>query len=124
MAQPTVVIVEDDVAIAQALAFIAEKEGYRVLVAMDGNTAGEMIRREQPVLVILDLDLPQKNGLEVCRDIRAEPQLGGTYILVLTALGQRWDEEAALAAGANEYLRKPFDPHLIRDKLQALRPAS
>jgi len=69
--------------------------------------------------VVLDLNLPGLDGLEVCRQVRADPTLAEIPILILTALGQRDHERAALASGATEYIRKPFSLRDLRDRIRA-----
>lgn len=119
MDQPTVLIVEDEARLAQALAFMLKQEGIRALVAADGMTGLALIRQERPALVLLDLNLPELDGLEVCRQVRADPALAELPILILTALGQQEHERAALASGATAYVRKPFRLRDLRDRIRA-----
>jgi len=119
MDPPTVLIVEDEARLSQALAFMLKQEGVRPLVAADGTTGLALIRQERPALVVLDLNLPGLDGLEVCRQVRADPTLAEIPILILTALGQRDHERAALASGATEYIRKPFSLRDLRDRIRA-----
>jgi len=124
MSTPLVLIAEDEPRLAQALAFMLQQEGWEALVASDGPAALRLVEETHPALLLLDLDLPEMDGLTVCRAIRANPTTAALPIFVLTALGQREHERAALAAGADAYLRKPFPLTLLRDKIRTqLNPA-
>lgn len=115
MSQPTVVIAEDEGRILKALCFIVEREGGRAVGVSDGNAALEAARNESPVLVILDVMMPGLSGWDVCRQLRAEPDTASLPIVILTALGQQQHEQQAMAAGATQYIRKPFDPRAMRE---------
>lgn len=104
-----VLIVDDEPSIVETTRFILESEGYHPLVASDGVAAMELVRQERPQVVLLDVMMPKLDGFEVCRMIREEPELKETFVLILTARGQRADEAIALEAGADAYMRKPFD---------------
>ncbi len=109
----SVLIVDDEhhirLLIEQALEELLD-EGVDLYTASDGDEALEAIEAQQPTLVFLDLQMPKRNGLEVCRAVRANPAIAGTHIVLLTAKGQAQDRDAGLEAGANRYLTKPFDP--------------
>ena len=117
----TLLVVDDEPSILETTRFILECEGYRVLTARDGEEALETLARERPPVVLLDVMIPKLNGFEVCAlqnpvfgvDIRQEPALEGTFVLILTARGQKADEAMALEAGADTYMRKPFDDEEI-----------
>ena len=99
MAQRTIVVVEDESAIASAIADRLTSEGFRVVVAADGLEGVEACRRERPDLVVLDLMLPGIDGLEVCRRVQAERP---TAVLMLTARDTETDMLVGLAIGGNE----------------------
>src|SRR4051812_43232097 len=103
----TVLVVDDDRHIADLVTLHLEREGYRVLAAGDGDRALELVEREAPALVILDVMLPGQSGIDVCRAIRRRE---GTQpiVLLLTARVQEADAVGGLDAGADEYVRKPF----------------
>lgn len=103
--QPSVLIVDDEPQIVDFLQMGFAYEGFRVLTAMDGATAIQIARAEQPDLVILDILLPGSDGLEVTRQIR---HLHDTAIIMLTAKGDIDDRVAGLDTGADDYLTKPF----------------
>ena len=87
-----------------------KKEGYQIDSAIDGLEALEKIKSFHPNLVFLDLHLPKMDGFEVCKKIKSDPELQQTYVILLTAKGQEDDRKKGMAAGANEYLTKPFSP--------------
>jgi two-component system, OmpR family, alkaline phosphatase synthesis response regulator PhoP len=90
-----------------------EDEGVELLTARDGEEALMVITVRRPDLVFLDVMLPTMNGYEVCRAVRAEPGLADVTVVLLTAKGQDADREEGLAAGADEFRTKPFDPDEI-----------
>ena len=116
----TILIADDEPYLIRSLSFVLKKEGYLVETAMDGLEALEKIRRLRPQLVFLDLQLPKMDGFEVCQQIKADPELRETYIIMLTAKGQDLDRQKGLAVGANEYLTKPFSPKELIKHLQSL----
>jgi two-component system, OmpR family, alkaline phosphatase synthesis response regulator PhoP len=110
---PTVLIVDDEqhirLLIEQTLEEL-EDEGIQLLTAADGEEALEVVEIHRPKLVFLDVMMPKKNGFEVCEAIKHERGLASTKVVLLTAKGQAIDREAGLAAGADRYVTKPFDP--------------
>jgi two-component system alkaline phosphatase synthesis response regulator PhoP len=110
---PTVLIVDDEqhirLLIEQALEEL-EDEGVEFLTAPDGEVALDVVANQKPQLVFLDVMMPKRNGFEVCRTIKQELALTGTYVVMLTAKGQAYDRQQGLEAGADEYVTKPFDP--------------
>ena len=117
MAQRTIVVVEDESAIASAIADRLTSEGFRVVVAADGLEGVEACRRERPDLVVLDLMLPGFDGLEVCRRIQRERHVP---VLMLTARDSETDLEIGLAVGADDYMTKPFSPRELVARVRAL----
>jgi two-component system phosphate regulon response regulator PhoB len=109
----TLLVVDDEPSILETTRFILECEGYHVLTARDGEEALATIQRERPPIVLLDVMIPKLNGFEVCRRIRQDPDLARTFVLILTARGQKADEAMAMEAGADTYMRKPFDDEEI-----------
>lgn len=88
-------------------------EGVDLYTAADGDEAVAAIAAQRPDLVFLDVMMPGRSGLEVCRALRADPATADAHVVLLTAKGQATDREAGLAAGANDYLTKPFDPDAL-----------
>jgi CheY-like chemotaxis protein len=109
VAEPLILLVDDEPNIRETVSFILEMEGFRVVTAQDGEEAITQVRRLQPPVVLLDAMLPRRDGFDVCRTIKTDPALAGTKVVMLTALGQKTDQERAIAAGADYYVTKPFD---------------
>lgn len=105
-----ILVADDDQDLNDLVTMKLEASGHEVLSAVDGETALSLATSERPDLIVLDWMLPRRNGLEVCRDVRSNPELAGTRILMLTARAQEVDVERAFAAGAEEYITKPFSP--------------
>ncbi len=103
-----VLIADDEPNIALSLKFLMEKAGHTVTVASDGEAALEAILADPPDLVLLDINMPRKNGYEVCEAVRADAASGGVCIIMLTAKGREVEREKGLAVGANDYIVKPF----------------
>src|SRR5205085_1738843 len=113
----TVLVVEDEAAIAEAVRARLQSEGYRVLVEGDGPTAIEITTREHPDLVVLDLMLPGMDGLEVCREIQ---RTSWVPVLMLTARTDEADKVAGFAVGADDYLTKPFSLRELALRVRAI----
>ena len=124
MAEPLILLVDDEPSIRETVSFILEMEGYRVVTAGNGDEALEQIRRLQPPVVLLDAMMPRRDGFDVCRTVKSDPTLAATKIVMLTALGQKTDQERAMAAGADFYVTKPFDEEDLLALLGRLTGAS
>ncbi|MDD5284654.1 MAG: response regulator transcription factor [Desulfuromonadaceae bacterium] len=123
--QGTVLIVEDDRNTAALVAAYLEREGFRTLVVHDGGEAIQAAGECNPVLVILDVMLPNMDGWEICRSLRKISELP---VLMLTAREEEVDRVAGLAMGADDYVVKPFSPRELVERVKAIlrrsRPAS
>lgn len=110
---PTVLIVDDEqhirLLIEQTLEEL-EDDGVDLLTATNGEEALDVVANQHPDLIFLDVMMPKKNGFEVCRAIKDDPATADTVVFLLTAKGQAFDREQGMAAGADQYLTKPFDP--------------
>jgi len=115
-----ILVVDDEPFILRSLSFVLRKEGFRVLEARDGEEAMEQIREHQPSIVFLDVMMPKKNGYEVCQEIKSDPDLQSTYVIMLTAKGQETDRDKGLSLGANEYMTKPFSPSKITERVREI----
>jgi DNA-binding response OmpR family regulator len=93
-----------------------EDEGVEFLTAENGEIAFNIIQKETPQLVFLDVMMPKMNGMEVCRKVKKELQLSNVYIVLLTAKGQELDRQKGREVGADVYMTKPFDPEAILSK--------
>ena len=87
-----------------------EDDGVELLFAENGEQALDIIKKEQPNLVFLDVMMPKMNGMEVCQKVKKELKLTDVYIILLTAKGQEVDRQKGLDMGADRYMTKPFDP--------------
>lgn len=103
-----ILIADDEQNIVISVEFLLKREGFQVAVAGDGREALEKIRAERPDLVILDVMMPHKTGFDVCQEVRGDPELKGTRILMLTAKGRDTEMAKGLALGADSYMTKPF----------------
>lgn len=93
-----------------------EDEGVEFLSAENGEIALDIIQKENPQLVFLDVMMPKMNGMEVCRRVKKELGMGNVFIVLLTAKGQETDRQKGLDVGADVYMTKPFDPEVLLGK--------
>ena len=112
-----VLIIEDDEGIADFLRLELEHEGYSVLYAADGRSALELFEHDTPDIILLDIMLPQLNGLEVLRRIRKKSCVP---IIMLTARGETFDKVSGLDSGADDYLAKPFEIEELLARMRAV----
>jgi CheY-like chemotaxis protein len=106
----TVVIADDESSMRLLVHATIESDDYAVLEASDGVEAWSLIQKNKPSLVLLDVQMPGRTGLEVLRAIKADPTLKATRVILLTSKAMETDVEAGLIAGADFYLTKPFSP--------------
>ena len=118
----TILIVDDEPPILDLVRFTLEDTEVRVVEASDGVEALALARRLRPDLILLDVHMPRLDGLEACRQIRRDPALARTPIVMLTAAGQEADRARGREAGADEYLTKPFSPLALLALVEALVP--
>lgn len=97
-----------------------EQQGVELLAADNGKHALEVIRKERPGLVFLDIMMPRMNGFDVCRAAKDDPETKGIRIILLTAKGQEFDRQKGSDAGADLYMTKPFDPDEVLEKAREL----
>jgi len=103
-----IVLIEDDSDLYSLVQYNLEKEGFSVVGSQTGKGALELCRRERPELIILDIMLPDSDGLEICKGIRAHPELAHIPLIFLTARASETDRIVGLELGANDYIVKPF----------------
>lgn len=120
LADKKILVVDDEPFILKSLTFVLRKEGFHVESATNGLEALEIIRKEKPSLVFLDIMMPKMNGLEVCQWIRQDPQLRDIHVIILTAKGQEADREKGLQIGADEYMTKPFSPSMVVKRIREI----
>ncbi len=117
MANETILIADDESHIRELVQMYLERDGYTVITASDGLEALNQVQFENPDLLVLDLNMPEMDGWEVCRRIRAESNLP---ILMLTARDDAFDRVAGLEMGADDYLTKPFEPREVVARVRAI----
>jgi DNA-binding response OmpR family regulator len=117
---PKILIVDDEPNIVIPLQFLMEQNGYHTLVAQSGEEALEMISKEKPDLVLLDIMLPGVDGFEVCEIIRLNPEWRHTRVIFLTAKGRDVDIAKGMVLGADEYITKPFSNQQIIEAVKKL----
>jgi two-component system alkaline phosphatase synthesis response regulator PhoP len=115
-----ILIADDEPNIVISLEFLLKREGYEVVVAHDGVQALAQVRAERPDLAILDVMMPNRNGFEVCQDLRQDPEFKSLRIMMLTAKGRDTEVSKGLALGADVYMTKPFATRDLLAKVKAL----
>ena len=113
------ILIADDsaTAVAQMRKTLAPL-GHTILVAVDGEDAVRQIQNERPDLIIVDIIMPKVNGFQLCRAIRSDPELQGLPIIVITSMDRESDRYWGMKQGADEYLPKPVDPVVLKDKVR------
>jgi two-component system alkaline phosphatase synthesis response regulator PhoP len=115
-----ILIADDEPDILEILKYNLSNEGYEVSTAKDGDEALEKARRIQPDLIILDVMMPQKTGVEVCQLLRMQPAFRETLIIFLTAVNDEGTQIRGLETGADDYVSKPVSPKLLLSRVSAL----
>ncbi len=116
----TIAIVEDEANIVELVKYNLDREGYRTISANNGRKGLELIRQELPDLVILDLMLPEVDGLSVCKQLRSDSQTKSIPIIILTAKSEEADRVLGLEMGADDYVTKPFSPRELVARVRAV----
>ncbi|MFG1923644.1 response regulator transcription factor [Cryptosporangium sp. NPDC048952] len=116
----TILIADDDRDILDLVAFKLSAAGHELITATDGATALTEARRSVPDIVVLDVSMPGMSGLDVCRELRAEPMTSSVPVILLTARGQESDVEAGFDVGADDYILKPFSPRELQNRITAM----
>ncbi len=115
-----VLIVDDEADIAELLQYNLVKEGYEVKVASDGRKAIELARNFLPNLILMDIMMPNMDGVEAGRQLRDMPEMSHTFIIYLTARSEEYSEVAAFDVGADDYITKPIKPRALMSRINAL----
>lgn len=128
MAGERILVVDDNPINSRLTSLLLEKEGYEVATAPDGEVALRTLETFHPRLILMDVQLPGMDGLDLTRQIKANPAYSGVVIVALTAYAMKGDEEKALQAGCDGYVSKPINtralPRLIREYIDGRRPAA
>ncbi len=120
MAKKRILVVEDDKDINELIRYNLEREGFEVLSLFDGEQVFDMASSRKPDLVLLDLMLPQCDGLEVCRQLKEDSKTKKIPIIMITAKGTEADIVIGLSLGADDYLPKPFSPGVLLARIKAV----
>ena len=115
-----ILAVDDDVSIIELLVYNLEKAGYEVRTAGDGLEAIEVAKKFRPHLVLMDIMMPRMDGVEACRQLKAMPEMTGTFIVFLTARSEEYSEVAAFDVGADDYINKPIKPRALISRIQSI----
>ena len=115
-----ILLVDDEKDILEFLTYNLEKEGYNVVTADNGKKALEIAKRILPDLIILDVMMPEMDGVSTCIEIKKHPKLSDVLILFLTARSEEYSELAGFDAGADDYIKKPIKPKLLISRVNAL----
>jgi two-component system phosphate regulon response regulator PhoB len=119
-AKVKILLVEDDVSLQKSLAFILEKEGFKVLSTQTGEEAVIITRKEKPDLILLDVILPGIDGYKVCQILKKDPQTANMFIILLTGKRKLEDIVLGLKEYADDYIIKPFEPQILIARIHAL----
>jgi two-component system phosphate regulon response regulator PhoB len=110
VAKPKILVIEDEPDILEVIQYNLEREGHKVIACRNGELGLSRIRTDNPDLVILDLMLPGMDGVEVCRQVKADPITSAIPVIMVTAKGEESDVVLGLGIGADDYIAKPFSP--------------
>lgn len=115
-----ILIIDDEPYIQRSLEFVLRREGFEVDVASDGKEGLEKARELSPKIIYLDLMMPGLNGIEVCKKIKSDKKLKNIHVIILTAKGQDADRDRGIAAGADQFMTKPFSPKEVIEKTKSI----
>jgi two-component system alkaline phosphatase synthesis response regulator PhoP len=115
-----ILLADDEPDILEIVSYNLTAEGYEVICAKNGNEAIELAKKYLPSMIILDIMMPGKNGIDVCKILRLQPQFKDTVIIFLSALGDENTEIRGLETGADDYITKPISPKVLISKVNAL----
>src|SRR5690349_6620661 len=115
-----ILIADDEPDILEILSYTLSKEGYQIVTAKDGDDALAKAKLAKPDLIILDIMMPKKNGVEVCELLRAKPAFKDTLIIFLTALSDDSSQVKGLETGADDFISKPVSPKVLLSKVNSL----
>ena len=117
MKEKKVLIVEDEETIQRLFKDVLEKVGYKIIIAGDGEQGVQLASKEKPDLILMDMQMPIKNGLEATKEIKGNPLTNNIPVVALTALAMKGDEERVRAAGCDDYISKPVQIRALLEKV-------
>ncbi|PNQ75087.1 DNA-binding response regulator [Hanstruepera neustonica] len=115
-----ILLVDDEPDILEIVGYNLSAEGYQIITASDGVEAVKKAKKERPHLIVMDVMMPEMDGIEACEQIRKVPELSDTIITFLTARGEDYSQVAGFDAGADDYITKPIKPKVLVSKVKAL----
>lgn len=115
-----ILVVDDEPDIRELIEYNLKKEGYRVATAANGKQAIVQAKREVPDLIILDIMMPEMDGIEACRLMRTMPEFKNTFMVFLTARSEEYSEIAGFNVGADDYIAKPIKPRVLVSRINAI----
>lgn len=115
-----ILLVDDEIDILEFISYNLEKEGYKVYTAQNGKDAIKIAEKKSPDLIILDVMMPEMDGIVTCEELRKIPKLKSTVIAFLTARGEDYSQIAGFEAGADDYITKPIRPKVLISRVKAL----
>jgi two-component system phosphate regulon response regulator PhoB len=118
MPKPKILVIEDERSLIEVLTYNLEREGFEVLVALDGQDGLRQAQLKLPDLIVLDLMLPLKPGLEVCRELRVGPRTRNIPIIMVTAKAEETDQLVGFATGADDYVTKPYSMKVLIQRIK------
>ena len=116
----TILLVDDEQDILEIVGYNLSQEGYKIVTASNGKEAVAVAKKERPHLIIMDVMMPEMDGMEACENIRKIPELSNVIITFLTARSEDYSQVAGFDAGADDYIAKPIKPKLLVSKVKAL----
>ena len=116
----TILLVDDELDILEIIGYNLSGEGYNVVTAQNGVEAIKKAKKHKPKLIILDVMMPEMDGIEACEKLRLIPELSETVITFLTARGEDYSQVAGFEAGADDYITKPIKPNVLISKVKSL----
>ena len=120
MGKLTVLVIDDDPVILELLRVNFEIEGFDVLTAHDGDEGLELAQSQKPDVVISDIMMPRRDGLQLLSDLKGDPRTEGLPVILLSAKAQKSEVQHGLDLGADDYITKPFDPIKLIERLNAV----
>lgn len=115
-----ILIVDDEVDIIELLSYNLKKENFEVISAINGKEAIKIAQKTKPDIILMDVMMPEMDGMEACRQIKSFPQLSNIPLIFLTARGEEYSELAGFDAGADDYIIKPIKPRVLISRLKAI----
>jgi len=120
MKKATILVIDDEKDLIELVRYNLEKDGFDVIAATDGQSGLDVVKKHRPDLVVLDLMMPGVDGLQICKQLRADPRTGRIPVIMLTAKATEADRIVGLELGADDYITKPFSPREVVARVKAV----